>query len=182
MSRENVELVLGFQPDPDMDLVERFSDDGAWAAFSAALSPAFAPDFESANALLGIDKKYTEMDGFRACGSTGSPRGLPNGLRSKKASISVIECSSSLRSLQPFRGARKGSKASRWSAATSWSRSALTRSSVSTAMGTRAARGLARSTTRVSPRRPRPRERRRTACRSIEAGGGRRARRKCRSP
>ena len=66
MSQENVELVLGFQPDPDMDLVERFSDDDSWAAFSAALSPAFAPDFESANALLGIDRKYTGMDGFRA--------------------------------------------------------------------------------------------------------------------
>jgi ketosteroid isomerase-like protein len=66
MSQENVELVLGFQPDPDMDLVERFSDDDSWGAFSAALSPAFAPDFESANALLGIDRKYTGMDGFRA--------------------------------------------------------------------------------------------------------------------
>jgi ketosteroid isomerase-like protein len=66
MSQSNVELVLGFQPDPDMDLVERFRDDDSWAAFSAALAPAFAPDFESANALLGIEKTYTGMDGFRA--------------------------------------------------------------------------------------------------------------------
>ncbi len=56
---------MGFQPDPDIDLVERFSDDDSWAAFSAALAPAFAPDFESANALLGIEKAYIGMDGFR---------------------------------------------------------------------------------------------------------------------
>ena len=65
MSQENVDLVMGFQPDPDMDLVERFSDDDSWAAFSAALAPAFAPGFESANALLGIEKTYIGMDGFQ---------------------------------------------------------------------------------------------------------------------
>jgi hypothetical protein len=65
MSQENVELVLRFQPDPDMDLVEHFRDDDSWAEFSAALAPAFAPNFESANALLGIEKTYTGMDGFR---------------------------------------------------------------------------------------------------------------------
>jgi hypothetical protein len=65
MSQENVELVLGFQPDPEMDLVERFRDDDSWAEFSAALAPAFAPDFASANALLGIEKTYIGMDGFR---------------------------------------------------------------------------------------------------------------------
>ena len=65
MSQANVELVLGFQPEPDMDLVEHFRDDDSWAEFSAALAPAFAPDFESANALLGIEKTYTGMDGFR---------------------------------------------------------------------------------------------------------------------
>jgi len=56
---------MGFQPDPDIDLVTRFSDDDSWAGFSAALAPAFAPDFESANALLGIEKAYIGMDGFR---------------------------------------------------------------------------------------------------------------------
>ena len=65
MSQENVDLVMGFQPDPNIDLVEQLSDDDSWAAFSAALSPAFASDFESANALLGIDRKYIGMDGFR---------------------------------------------------------------------------------------------------------------------
>src|SRR6476646_2928579 len=65
MSQENVELVLAFQPHPDMDLVEHFRDDDSWAEFSAALAPAFAPDFESANALLGIEKTYTGMGGFR---------------------------------------------------------------------------------------------------------------------
>jgi ketosteroid isomerase-like protein len=60
-----VEVVLGFQPDPDMNLVEHFCDDDSWAEFSAALAPAFAPDFESANALLGIEKTYTGMDGLR---------------------------------------------------------------------------------------------------------------------
>src|SRR5271157_1854223 len=66
MSQENVEFVLGFQPDPEMDLVEHFRDDDSWAEFSAALAPAFAPDFESANALLGIEKTYTGMAGLRS--------------------------------------------------------------------------------------------------------------------
>jgi len=66
MSQANVDLVMGFQPDPDMDLVERFGDDDSWAAFSAALAPAFTPEFESANALLGIEKAYIGMDGFRS--------------------------------------------------------------------------------------------------------------------
>jgi ketosteroid isomerase-like protein len=66
MSQANVELVLRFQPAPDVDLVERFRDDDAWAAFSAALAPDFAADFESANGLLGIEKRYTGMDGLRA--------------------------------------------------------------------------------------------------------------------
>src|ERR1700680_1436490 len=65
MSQENVELVLGFQPEPDMDLVEHFRDDDSWAEFSAALGPALAPNFESANALLGIEETYTGMEGFR---------------------------------------------------------------------------------------------------------------------
>jgi hypothetical protein len=65
MSRENVELVMGFQPNPNLDLVEQFNDDDSWAAFRAALAPAFTPDFESANALLGVDKAYIGMDGFR---------------------------------------------------------------------------------------------------------------------
>jgi ketosteroid isomerase-like protein len=65
VSQENVDLVLGFQPRPDIDLVEHFRDDDSWAEFSAALAPAFAPEFESANALLGIEKTYTGMDGFR---------------------------------------------------------------------------------------------------------------------
>jgi limonene-1,2-epoxide hydrolase len=65
VSQENVELVMGLQPGPDLDLVEQFRDDDSWAAFSAALAPAFAPEFESANALLGIEKAYTGMDGFR---------------------------------------------------------------------------------------------------------------------
>jgi hypothetical protein len=63
MSHENVELVLGFQPRPDMDLVEHFRDDDSWAEYSAALAPAFAPDFESANALLGIEKTSPESPG-----------------------------------------------------------------------------------------------------------------------
>jgi hypothetical protein len=65
MSQANVDLVMGFQPDRDLDLVQQFRDDDSWTVFRAILSPAFAPDFESANALLGIDKQYIGMDGFR---------------------------------------------------------------------------------------------------------------------
>jgi ketosteroid isomerase-like protein len=65
VSQANVELVLGFQPNPEMDLVEHFRDDDSWVEFRAALAPAFASDFESANALLGIERKYIGMVGFR---------------------------------------------------------------------------------------------------------------------
>jgi hypothetical protein len=65
VSQENVELVMAFQPGPDVDLVAQFRDDDSWAVFSAALAPYFIPDFESANALLGIEKLYIGMSGFR---------------------------------------------------------------------------------------------------------------------
>jgi hypothetical protein len=47
MSRENVELVRGLQPSPDVDLTELFyrgDDDGARAA-QEAIAPLFADDF-----------------------------------------------------------------------------------------------------------------------------------------
>lgn len=42
--------MMGFQPGRDSDLVQQFRDDDSWTVFRAVLSPAFAPDFESANA------------------------------------------------------------------------------------------------------------------------------------
>jgi ketosteroid isomerase-like protein len=66
MSQRNVDLVLGLMPAPDVDLVESFRDDGAWAAFGEALSAHCHPDFESANSLIGIERTYVGMEGFRA--------------------------------------------------------------------------------------------------------------------
>ena len=46
MSQENVELVRALQPAPGMDVAELFRDDLMWAALSARLASAFAPDVE----------------------------------------------------------------------------------------------------------------------------------------
>jgi ketosteroid isomerase-like protein len=45
MSQENVDLVLGLQPRHDLDLVRAMRDGLSWAALSAVLAPALAPDF-----------------------------------------------------------------------------------------------------------------------------------------
>src|SRR6476661_1916465 len=46
MSQENVELVLGLQPAPDVDLARLFRDDTSWAGLTATLGPALTQDFE----------------------------------------------------------------------------------------------------------------------------------------
>jgi ketosteroid isomerase-like protein len=66
MSRENVELVLGLQPAPDVDLARRFRDDSMWAATLEASGPIFHPDFEFTLPLFGTSETHLGGEGQRA--------------------------------------------------------------------------------------------------------------------
>ena len=67
MSAENVELVLGLQPPPDLDLAHLFRDDAAFAAMTEAVAPKLHPDVE----IVAIEPTrgatiYRGLDGLRA--------------------------------------------------------------------------------------------------------------------
>src|SRR5258705_12143221 len=47
MWQENLEVVRGIQPAPDVDLAALFRDDTAWAALSKAVAPLFDQDFKA---------------------------------------------------------------------------------------------------------------------------------------
>jgi ketosteroid isomerase-like protein len=66
MSLQNVAIVLGLGLAEDGDFVQRVRDDALWAAWSEAASAAFDPDFTTTVPLIGADRTYTGMDGFRA--------------------------------------------------------------------------------------------------------------------
>lgn len=65
MSRENVELVLRFQPSPEIDLARLFRDDHLWAAMAVALDPFVDPEFECVNPGAPGERTYTGTEGFR---------------------------------------------------------------------------------------------------------------------
>jgi ketosteroid isomerase-like protein len=67
MSQENVEIVKGFLPAPDVNIVPLVRDDGMWLALVDARSPFAHADYESV--LKGLpdgDKTYVGVDGERA--------------------------------------------------------------------------------------------------------------------
>jgi ketosteroid isomerase-like protein len=68
MSQENVELVVGLQPAPDVDVAQLFRDDMLWSATCAVLDPVFKPDFECVVRGLPGDEgqTYAGLDGLRA--------------------------------------------------------------------------------------------------------------------
>jgi len=66
MSQENVDLVSGLHPGPDVDTTQIFRDDDAWAAVAAAAAPVFDPAFECVGTLFGTDTMFKGLDGFRA--------------------------------------------------------------------------------------------------------------------
>ena len=47
MSQENVDIVLALQPAPGANMAQLFRDDLLWAAVSARLAPALAPEFKT---------------------------------------------------------------------------------------------------------------------------------------
>jgi ketosteroid isomerase-like protein len=66
MSQENVELVLGLYPPPDVDNVQLYSDDNLWTGFAEALAPFFHADFACVMYEFGGEKHYAGLDGLRA--------------------------------------------------------------------------------------------------------------------
>ncbi|HEY2181312.1 MAG TPA: nuclear transport factor 2 family protein [Solirubrobacteraceae bacterium] len=67
MSQENVEMVRGLLPAPDVDIAQLFRDDMLWAALVAAVAPALRSDFECFNRGLpgGEGRTYKGLDGLR---------------------------------------------------------------------------------------------------------------------
>ena len=65
MSRENVEIVMGLQRDPDDDFVQLLRDDGMWAQLVQAVAPFVHVAAETARPGLPGGKTYTGLDGFR---------------------------------------------------------------------------------------------------------------------
>ena len=67
MSRENVEIVMGFFPAPDVNIVPLFRDDEMWMELVEAEAPFVHADVESL--LMGVpgdEKTYVGQDGNRA--------------------------------------------------------------------------------------------------------------------
>jgi len=65
VSTENVELVSALQPEPDVDLVELFRDDEAWANLSEVFAPIFQDEVESGFIGVGQESQNQGVDGFR---------------------------------------------------------------------------------------------------------------------
>jgi ketosteroid isomerase-like protein len=66
MSQESVELVLGLRLARDGDFVQRVRDDDLWGSWSEAAAAGFRRDFKTTVSLLGVERTYSGMDGFRA--------------------------------------------------------------------------------------------------------------------
>lgn len=64
MSAENVKLVRGLLPDPDLDLAALFRDDALFASTRDATSALFDPEFES-TAMWQPGAKFRGRDGLR---------------------------------------------------------------------------------------------------------------------
>ena len=66
MSDENVELVSALQPDPDVDLVELFRDDQAWANLAEVFGEIGHDDVETAFIGVGQESRNRGVGGFRS--------------------------------------------------------------------------------------------------------------------
>jgi ketosteroid isomerase-like protein len=66
MSKQNVELVLGLQVAPDVDIAELFRNDEVWAASSEAVGALVHPDFACVQRWLDSEPTtYPGLDGLR---------------------------------------------------------------------------------------------------------------------
>jgi ketosteroid isomerase-like protein len=65
MSEENRELIENLQVDPEVDLVELFGDDQAWANISELLAPIYHEEIESGFIGTGQETRNIGHEGFR---------------------------------------------------------------------------------------------------------------------
>jgi len=66
VSQENVDFVVGLYPAPGADYVSLFRDDGFWTEWAEALAPFIHPDFECVQHVLGSERRFIGLDGFRS--------------------------------------------------------------------------------------------------------------------
>ena len=65
MSRENVELVRGIQPGPEVDVAATFRDEHTFPQLVEAVRPLFHPDFEVVTTTPLDHRHYSGFDGMR---------------------------------------------------------------------------------------------------------------------
>jgi ketosteroid isomerase-like protein len=65
VSEENVELVSALQPEPDVDLVELFRDDKAWANLMEVFAPLFHDDIDTGFIGVGQESRNRGVAGFQ---------------------------------------------------------------------------------------------------------------------
>jgi hypothetical protein len=66
MSQENVELVLGLFPAPDVDTVQLYRDDSLWAQQADAMAAFIHADFDCVWHEFGSERRYAGLNGLRA--------------------------------------------------------------------------------------------------------------------
>ena len=62
----NVELVVGLQPAPDVDLAQLFRDEKLWVELTEAVADFVQPDFECGFCRFDTVETYVGLDGLRA--------------------------------------------------------------------------------------------------------------------
>jgi ketosteroid isomerase-like protein len=65
MSQENVEIVESLMANADVDLVPLVRDDRLWTAAVEAASPRIHPEFEVIGTVIGTERAYPGVTGFR---------------------------------------------------------------------------------------------------------------------
>jgi ketosteroid isomerase-like protein len=65
MSKENVQIVEGLMAAAEVDLVPLVRDDRLWAATAEAAAPLVHPDFEVIGTVIGTERAYVGVAGFR---------------------------------------------------------------------------------------------------------------------
>ena len=91
MSQENVEIVMGPLPAPEVDFVSLFRDDRTAARSAEAIAHQLDEEFEVAiRGMPDGEKTYAGLDGLRSSGWTGGHLGRRAARRSKRPSTSGI--------------------------------------------------------------------------------------------
>jgi ketosteroid isomerase-like protein len=65
VSQENVEIVEGLMANAEVDLAALVRDDRLWAATAEAVAPMIHPDFEVIGTVIGTERAYIGVAGFR---------------------------------------------------------------------------------------------------------------------